>query len=174
MMIDGALRRAGRERIARADWRARVGRDAGWDLRFSDPRTNLLASFIRDIGIAIEAATMQDATFLPGLEICGGVVRIDEERLLYPGDILHEAGHVAVSDPATRHRPEFSSTDGGEEMAAIAWSYAAASALGVAPDIVFHPQDYQGGADALVDNTTSGRYIGVPLLLNRGRPKRRA
>ena len=133
-------------------------------LRFSDPRTNLLATFVRDVGIAIEAATLPAATVLPGLEIRGGVVRIDEARLLYAGDILHEAGHVAVSDPATRHSPEFSSTDGGEEMAAMAWSYAAACALGVAPDIVFHPQGYRGGADALVENFTSGRYVGVPLL----------
>jgi hypothetical protein len=49
-------------------------------------------------------------------------------------------------------------------MAAIAWSYAAARRLGVAPDIVFHPQGYKGGAAALVENFTAGRYIGVPLL----------
>ena len=133
-------------------------------VRFSNPLTNLLATFVRDIGIAIEAATLPDPTFLPGLDIRGGVVRIDESRLLYPGDILHEAGHVPVSDPATRHQPEFSSTDGGEKMAAIAWSYAAACRLGVAPDMVFHPQGYKGGAAALVENFTSGRYIGVPLL----------
>lgn len=70
--------------------------------RFSDPRTDLLVAFVRDIGIAIDAVTLPDATLLPGLEIRGGVVRIDEARLLYPGDILHEAGHVAVSDPASR------------------------------------------------------------------------
>jgi hypothetical protein len=71
-------------------------------LRFSDPQSDLLATFARDVGIAVEAATLAAATLLPGLEIRGGVVRIDEERLLHPGDILHEAGHVAVSDPATR------------------------------------------------------------------------
>jgi hypothetical protein len=70
---------------------------------------------------------------------------------------------VAVADPATRNRLEFSSTD-GEEIAAIAWSYAAACALGLAPDVVFHPHGYKGGAAALVENFTSGRYIGVPLL----------
>ena len=132
--------------------------------RFSDPQIHLLAGFVREIGIAVEAATLADATFLPGLDIRGGVVRIDEGRLLYPGDILHEAGHVAVCDPVVRHRPEFSPTDGGEEMAAIAWSYAAACALGVAPDVVFHPQDNRGGGQALVENFTSGCYIGVPLL----------
>ena len=61
-------------------------------LRFSDPLTNLLATFVGDVGIAVEAATLPDATLLPGLEIRGVVVRIDEDRLLYPGDILHEAG----------------------------------------------------------------------------------
>jgi hypothetical protein len=130
---------------------------------FSNPQTNRIATFVRDIGIDIEAATLPDGTLLPGLEIRGGVVRVDPERLLYPGDILHEAGHVAVTDPATRNSPEFSST-GGEEMAAIAWSYAAAVALGLAPDIVFHADGYKGGAAALVENFTAGRYIGVPLL----------
>ena len=137
-------------------------------LHFSDALTDRLAGFVRDVGIAVEAATLPDATLLPGLDIRGGVVRIDADRLLYPGDILHEAGHVAVSDPASRHSPEFSSTDGGEEMAAIAWSYAAACRLGVAPDVVFHPQGYKGGAEALVENFTSGRYIGVPLLQRWG------
>jgi hypothetical protein len=133
-------------------------------LRFSDQRTHLLATFVRDVGIAVEAATLADATLLPGLEIRRRRLRIDEDRLLYRSDILHEAGHVAVSDPASHHSPEFSSTDGGEEMAAIAWSYAAACRLGVAPDVVFHPQGYKGGAAALVENFTSGRYVGVPLL----------
>jgi hypothetical protein len=139
-------------------------RARGWmGFCFSSPQTHRLATFIRDVGIGLEAANLSNATLLPGLEIRGGVVRVDEARLLYPGDLLHEAGHVAVADPATRNSAEFSSTD-GEEIAAIAWSYAASCALGLAPDMVFHPNGYKGGAAALVENFTSGRYIGVPLL----------
>src|SRR3954454_22078274 len=78
--------------------------------------------------------------------------------------MMPEAGDSRVSDPGTRHSPELTSTDAGEEHDAVAWSYAAACALGVPPDIVFPPQGYKGGADALVENFTSGRYIGVPLL----------
>jgi len=37
-------------------------------LCFSDPRTDRLASFVRDIGIAIEAATLPDATFFQALK----------------------------------------------------------------------------------------------------------
>ena len=50
------------------------------------------------------------------------------------------------------------------EMAAIAWSWAAASYLNVAPEILFHEDGYKGGADTLIHNFTAGRYIGVPIL----------
>jgi len=66
------------------------------------------------------------------LDIACGVLSIDEMRLLYPGDILHEAGHIAVTSPDVRGGSTFSSTP-GEEMAAIAWSYAAALALECRP-----------------------------------------
>jgi hypothetical protein len=49
-------------------------------------------------------------------------------------------------------------------MATLAWSYAAACHLGIAPEIVFHPAGYKGGASALFANFTAGRYVGVPLL----------
>ena len=47
------------------DWHAKVGRVPDGTMRFQTPRTNLLASFVRDVGIAIEAATLPDATFCP-------------------------------------------------------------------------------------------------------------
>ena len=55
-------------------------------------------------------------------------------------------------------------SDGGEEMASIAWSYAAAIHLGIEPAVVFHPDGYRGGSAAILDNFTHGRYFGVPLL----------
>jgi len=122
-----------------------------------------LAAFVESCGVRIEAATLPDGTLLPGLAIADGMLLVDEARLLYPGDILHEAGHIAVSDPQLRARAKFAST-GGEEMAAIAWSYAAALAMGLAPSRVFHPAGYKGGGDSLLENFAAGRYFGVPLL----------
>jgi hypothetical protein len=49
-------------------------------------------------------------------------------------------------------------------MAAIAWSYAAALHLGIDPAVVFHDAGYRGGASAILENFTAGRYVGVPLL----------
>src|SRR5262245_22065448 len=109
---------------------------------FADPLVDKLAAFVRGVGIEVRAAALGD-TFLAGLEIRNGALLIDEQRLTYPGDILHEAGHIAVSDPATRKTAPVS-TDPGEEMAASAWSYAAARKLGIDPAIVFH-DGFKGG-----------------------------
>jgi len=129
---------------------------------FADLLTERLAAFVGDVGIEVRAATLDEPTFLPGLDIRYGALLIDEERLTYPGDILHEAGHIAVSDPAMRDTASISN-DPGEEMAASAWSYAAARKLGIDPAIVFH-DGFKGGGPNMVENFNAGRYIGVPIL----------
>ena len=130
---------------------------------FADPLTERLATFVRGVGIEVRAATLDEPTFLPGLDVRYGALLIDQERLAYPGDILHEAGHIAVAEPSQR-RGERLSPDGGDENAAIAWSYAAARHLGIDPAIVFHAGGYRGGGGAFVTNFDSGHYVGVPLL----------
>jgi hypothetical protein len=130
---------------------------------FTDPLTERLADFVRSIGIDVRATTLPDKTFLPGLDIRDGAILIDEVRLAYPGDILHEAGHLAVTDPAERDAPTLS-PNGGDEMTAIAWSYAALRHLELDPAVVFHPDGYKGGAAAIIENFNAGRYFGVPLL----------
>lgn len=121
-----------------------------------------LFGFVRGIGIPVRTATLE-AAFLPGLDIGDGAILFDAERLLYPGDILHEAGHLAVMAPEARAVPKLE-PDGGDEMAAIAWSYAAALHLGIDPAIVFHPNGYKGGAASILGNFNAGSYFGVPLL----------
>jgi len=138
-------------------------RNHGVTSDFSEPVVRRLVEFVRACGMKVEASNLPGGTLLPGLDIACGVLSIDEMRLLYPGDILHEAGHIAVTSPDVRGGSTFSSTP-GEEMAAIAWSYAAALALGMPPEIVFHPAGYKGGAAAILENFEAGRYIGVPLL----------
>jgi hypothetical protein len=130
---------------------------------FADPLTERLVAFVRGIGIDVRTATLPDKTFLPGLDIRHGAILVDEERLTYPGDILHEAGHLAVTDPAERNAPVLS-PDGGDELTSIAWSYAALRYLELDPAIVFHDRGYKGGAAALIENFTAGNYFGVPLL----------
>ncbi len=134
---------------------------------FSDPLTERLAAFVRGIGIDVRAASLSEPTVLPGLNIRDGAVLIDESRLAYPGDILHEAGHVAVANPAERRQPTLSPS-GGDEMTAIAWSFAAARHLRIDLEILFHPGGYKGASSSLIENFSAGHYLGVPLLHTYG------
>jgi hypothetical protein len=130
---------------------------------FADPLTERLAAFVRDIGLPVRVAALPADTLLPGLDIRDGAIVVDEARLAHPGDILHEAGHLAVADPAERSAPRLSPSP-GDEMASIAWSYAALRYLDLDPAVVFHPEGYKGGSAAIIENFTAGNYFGVPLL----------
>jgi len=131
---------------------------------FVNPLTERLAAFVRGIGIDVRAGTLPDKTFLPGIDIRHGALIVDEDKLKFPGDILHEAGHLAVSEPEARKAPSIAPTD-GEEIATLAWSWAALRHLDLAPDIVFHPHGYKGGGQSLIEAfSTSTLPPGVPLL----------
>ncbi len=131
---------------------------------FADPLTTRIAAFIAGVGIPVEPALLEASTPCPGMVARRGVLLVDEARLAYPGDLLHEAGHIAVCDPALRPSLEAIGDDGGEEMAAIAWSYAASRELGLEPRVLFHPAGYKGGADALIAAFEGQGGVGVPLL----------
>jgi hypothetical protein len=133
--------------------------------RFADPLTERIAGFLREVGIGVHACELAGDGFLPGIRVDRGRLRVDEARLLYPGDLLHEAGHLAVT-PADRRAGLGASVteDLGDEIGAIAWSYAAARHLGIDPAVVFHPEGYRGASRGFLDNFAAGRYVGVPLL----------
>src|SRR5580698_10672688 len=130
---------------------------------FADPLTERLVAFVRGIGIEVRTAALPEKTILPGLDTRHGAVLIDETRMTHPGDILHEAGHLAVTDPTERNAPQLSPTP-ADEMTSIAWSYAALCHLALDPAVVFHCDGYKGGAASIIENFTAGRYFGVPLL----------
>ena len=130
---------------------------------FADPLTERLVAFVRGIGVDVRTATLPEKTVLPGLDIRHGAILVDETRVTHPGDILHEAGHLAVADPAERNAPTLSPS-AGDEMTSIAWSYAALRHLALDPAIVFHADGYKGEAAAIIENFTAGRYFGVPVL----------
>ena len=132
---------------------------------FQNPIVRQIADFLFSIGLPIRAAALTLPTFLPGILIDHGTLVVDEAQLHYPGDLLHEAGHLAVAAPSRRQFFYNNvGSDGGDEIAAIAWSYAAALAIGLDPAVVFHADGYRGGAAAILDNFREGYYIGVPLL----------
>jgi hypothetical protein len=134
------------------------------------PEADRIASFLRAIGIAVEPADLAHS-FLPGLEIEHGGLLVDEARLEYPGDLLHEAGHIAVAPPELRpsmsgsldHVPGLDTTM--LEWAAIPWSYAAALAAGIDPGLVFHEGGYHGHSAGLLSNFRLGVPIGLHLLV---------
>jgi len=134
---------------------------------FSDPLTQQLADFVCSIGIDVQPATLDRKTVFPGLEINSGAVLVDEERLLHPGNILHEAGHIAVHPPERRALPSFLPRK-SEELGALAWSYAAVRILNFEADLVFYPGSFQGWAPSLLENFAEGRYLGVPMLQRYG------
>ena len=132
---------------------------------FSEPVTARIAGFLREIGVEVVACELPEPCFLPGVRVDRGRLLVDEGRLLYPGDLLHEAGHVATLTAAERgERHGDLGTDLGEEIGAIAWSYAAAVHLGLDPAVVFHEHGYRGASRGFLDNFRAGRYVGVPLL----------
>jgi hypothetical protein len=124
-----------------------------------------IVAFVRSVGLEIRFADVDGSTVLPGIEVDAGVLVVDRDRLAHAGDVLHEAGHLAVLAPAERRLAggRLAST-AAQEMMAIAWSYAAVVHLGLPATVVFHEAGYRNGSAALVENFANGRTIGVPML----------
>lgn len=130
-----------------------------------------IVHFLRSINISVEFAEFPaEKEFVPGICVNKTGLFINSKNLKYPGDLLHEAGHIAVATPAKRNNFDgkvvgtSKDEEAGEEMMAIAWSYAAATHLGIDSAIVFHADGYKGGGNSLAENFAAGRYIGVSML----------
>ena len=132
------------------------------------PELEKVLSFLNEIGIAVVEKELE-TSFLPGLSLGPNCLYIDFEKLLYPGDILHETGHLAVT---TANERKIAGTDKmatdwpsqGEEIAAILWSFAAANYLELPIEFVFHPDGYKNDSEWLISNFISENYIGLPFL----------
>jgi hypothetical protein len=137
-------------------------------LPLSDEPVERIAGFLREIGIPVTEADLPES-FLPGIAVEHGGLIVDRARLRYPGDLLHEAGHLAVAPPEVRgglagdidELPDL-------EWAAIPWSYAAALAIGIDPALVFHEGGYRGHSPGLLRNFELGVPIGLHLLVEAG------
>lgn len=137
------------------DWRAEGGGE--------DAARRCLA-FLDRIGIRTGRLVDGEAQLLDGLAIIGGRLLIDPAVPVWPGDLLHEAGHIAVAAPEVRPTLGPIIADAGDEMGAIAWSYAAACACGLPLEHLFHEGGYRGDAIMLRDAFGSGAHIGAPML----------
>jgi len=140
---------------------------------FQNNLSNKIADFLIEIGIAVIPAKLDKETFLPGILVKDGKLLVDEEKLAFPGDLLHEAGHLAVA-PADLRK---SLSDevilpginlGVLETQAIIWSYAACLHLGIDPRIVFHESGYKGKSESLLFTFSLGVYAGLNGLEENG------
>lgn len=132
-----------------------------------------ILGFLADIGIRARPGTLPPDTFLPAVRIDHGALVFDPQRLRWPGDLLHEAGHIAVTPPALRDGLN-DALDGagspphGGEVEAIAWSWAAAMHLGLAPEELFHPEGYKGQSAGLLLSFSLGVCPGAYGLAQAG------
>lgn len=132
---------------------------------FQHKEIGRIVAFLREIGIGVRAGEVPEQTFLPGILVDGDTLVVDESKLRYPGDLLHEAGHLAVTpSPERRQLHNDVSQNAGDEMAALAWSWAALTHLQLAPEVVFHPNGYKGESAWLIEMFSHGGELGVPLL----------
>lgn len=122
-------------------------------------------AFLREIGLDVREGSRPERPFMPGIWVENGALIVDTAALLYPGDLLHEAGHLAVMPPDRRRNATGDlAANPGEEMAAEAWSYAAALATGVPLEVLFHDNGYRGDGPWLRELFAGGGTLGVPLL----------
>lgn len=133
-----------------------------------------IVAFLEEIGIGVVFEENDAATgFLPGLRVDRGRLLVDTATLEWPGDLLHEAGHLALvpaaKRPTTTDEVEVPGVDMGQvEPAAMLWSYAAAMQIGLEPQQVFHGGGYAGKAAGLLRTYGYGVYPGLPVLVQLG------
>lgn len=112
-------------------------------------------------------------SFLPGVAIVDGTLSVDTATLKWPGDILHEAGHIAVLPRSLRQRANenLSNQAGAEfagELEAMAWAYAAIVELALPLDALIHEGGYNGRSQALMQMYSFGIYPGLAGLCKSG------
>jgi hypothetical protein len=128
-----------------------------------------ILAFLKHIGIDTFQGSIVRPTLVPGVDICNGMIVIDAAAIGAPADALHEAAHVALTAPDARQLLDGTiESSPAEELSAIAWTWAAAMHLQLDPREVFHEEVISGNGPTLLENFTSGRYVGVPMLQRWG------
>lgn len=131
--------------------------------------TKIIIDFLTSIDINVIEKELTNNTFLHGLSLLGNSILMDSNKLKYPGDLLHEAGHIATTEEHKRQLIGTSKMDttwptDGDEIATIIWSFAACRYLKLDLEVVFHPNGYKNDANWLITQFSNKNYIGLPLL----------
>jgi hypothetical protein len=130
------------------------------------PRTATIVAFLDAIGIPVRLAPVTGPTALPGITIADAGLVLDAAASFHDGDLLHEAGHLALLPPSQREMATgtLAGDAAGYELGAICWSVAAARQLGLGLDVVFHGDGYRGESDWFAETYASGAAPGLPLV----------
>ena len=132
-----------------------------------DPLTDQIVDFLCEIGIEVRDESLDEPTFLPGIKVWSDKLLLDREKLKYPGDLLHEAGHLAVIGENERLTGQVGQK-ANQEILAIAWSYAAAVHLKLDPALVIHSGGFHGWREVFLDTLERGTFVGVSMLKDLG------
>lgn len=168
----------------------RVVRDAAFAFDGAFAR---VTAFLQDLGFEVRLDAKVEG-FLAGVEIADGVLCVESSADDLAGELLHEAGHLAIIPSLFRssangdlsvvskamgewidnHIAEVGPDDPMVrailqcgECEAVAWSYAAATAIGIDTRIPFF-RGFEGDGLALHDQVASGHHFGVHRLTAGG------
>jgi hypothetical protein len=135
--------------------------------------TQTIVAFLTEIGISVREDVVATDSFLPGLCIRQGSLVYDRETLRWPGDLLHEAGHIATIPASMRAMLSDSLDESPDvshagEVEATAWAYAATVHMGLAASVLFHPEGYDGRSEQLIITYTHGVHPGCFGLSQAG------
>lgn len=136
-----------------------------------DELLRTILPFLAQIGLIAREGAVPADSFLPGVCIRGGELVFDRARLQWPCDLLHEAGHLAVTPAAQRAAlmdTLQSTPPHGGEVEALAWSFAAATHLAIPASVLFHGDGYRGKGEALALSYSMGVYPGAHGLVQCG------
>lgn len=158
--------------------------------------------FIGSIGLNVCCAEVRDS-HIPFVKISDGGLVVDVKNV-FPGDVLHEAGHLAVIPQPFRDGANDDLADVNRHMGrhldifglrgfsshpedplcrallqcgeheAIAWQYAAACAIDLPEEWLFPPDSFGGEGAALAAALKGGWHAGIHGLRAAGWTKLRA
>jgi hypothetical protein len=132
-----------------------------------------ILAFLAEIGLTVTEGSVPASSFLPGIRLARGTLLLDRAALRWPGDLLQEAGHLAVTPASLRSTLDDALEDSvpvphaGEEEA-TAWAYAAVTHLRLDPSVLFHEGGYRGKSAALIRTYGYGVYPGSFGLAQAG------
>ena len=132
-----------------------------------------IVEFLLAIGIPTRPGPVAQGSFLSAIRVVHGGLVYDPQHLRWPGDLLHEAGHIAVT-PAAQRAGLNDALDGAEaaahggELEAMAWSWAALVYLGLPGELLFHAQGYKGQSAGLLLSYSMGVCPGATGLASAG------